>query len=358
MVSPVMAPTISLSFQPLSLRLKHPFGTASGTSADSHNLLVKLHYKDWIGYGEASPVWYHAETIETASSLLAAWQSNEELLGHDPFAITAIEKRMNAVVSGHASVKAAVEMALHDLCGKILKVSVLKMLGLSGFTQPMTDFTIGIDSLAMIEQKTNEAIAAGFQVLKVKLGTAYDKEIIKSVRSVTALPLRVDANGAWTPKQAIAMAHLLAQENVQLIEQPLPKSATVDDFRFVKEHSPLPIFADESVSTSSDVARFANAVDGVVIKLAKTGGIAEAMRCIHTARAHGMQIMLGCMVESSLGISAALQLSSLVDYLDLDGALLLAQDPFYGSISCNQGRLTFGDGVGLGACLHAGSASP
>jgi L-alanine-DL-glutamate epimerase-like enolase superfamily enzyme len=158
----------------------------------------------------------------------------------------------------------------------------------------------------------------------------------------------VDANGAWTAKQAIDMAHFLAEHGVQLIEQPLPRQASVDDFRFVRQGSPLPIFADESCCTSKDVARLANAVDGVVIKLAKTGGLLEALRVIHTARAHGMQLMFGCMVESSLSINAAVHLASLVDYLDLDGALLLANDPFDGVVF-DDGILRLPDRPGLGA---------
>jgi L-alanine-DL-glutamate epimerase-like enolase superfamily enzyme len=301
-----------------------------------------------IGYGEASPVSYHNETIETANALLKAWQ-NSDFLGDDPFAIELICQKMNKLVAGNASVKAAIEMALHDLCGKIANLPTYKMLGLSALAQPITDLTIGIDSLEMIEKKTQEAVDAGYKVLKIKQGTSYDKEIIKSVRQVSkTIPLRVDANGAWTAKQAIEMAHFLAEHGVQLIEQPLPRQASVDDFRFVRQGSPLPIFADESCCTSKDVARLANAVDGVVIKLAKTGGLLEAMRVIHTARAHAMQLMFGCMVESSLSISAAVHLAGLVDYLDLDGALLLLSDPFDGVVF-DDGFLRLPDRPGLGA---------
>ncbi len=338
---------IAISFEPLDLRTLHPFGISYGTSADSHNILVTLTYKDVVGYGEASPVEYHGENPETAAAVLKTWSATD-ILGDDPFAIAEICRKMDKSIAGHTSVKAAVEMALHDICGKIANLPTYKMLGLSGLKQPITDFTIGIDSLEMIEKKTKEAVDAGYKVLKVKQGTNYDKDIIKSVRKMAKdLPIRVDANGAWAPKQAILMSEFLAENNVQFIEQPLSKNASVDDFKFVRERSPLPIYADESISRSHDVARFANAIDGVVVKLAKTGGLLEAIKVIQTARAHGMQIMFGCMLESSLGVTAAVHLSSLVDHLDLDGALLLSNDPFNGA-KYDDGILKLTDLPGLG----------
>lgn len=338
---------IALEFEPLELKTAHPFGVSYGTSADSHNLLITLHYGDHVGYGEASPVSYHNETPETAHAVLKMWQ-RDALLGADPFAIAEVSRRMDLSIAGNFSVKAAVEMALHDLSGKIAGLPTYKMLGLSSHPQPITDFTIGIASLEMIEKKTHQAVEAGYKILKVKQGTDYDREIIRKVRKVAPnLPLRVDANGAWTPKKAIAMAHFLAEHNVQFIEQPLPKNSHADDFRFVRERSPLPIFADESVSRSYDVARLATAVDGIVVKLAKTGGLLEAIKAINTARAHSMQIMFGCMIESSIGITAAAHISSLVDYLDLDGAMLLAKDPFRGAVY-DDGYLRLPDRPGLG----------
>lgn len=339
---------IALSFEPLELRTKHPFGISYGTSCDSHNFLVTLKYDDVIGYGEASPVEYHGESPETAAALLQFW-AQSDLLGDDPFAIAEVCRKLDKSVAGHTSVKAGIEMAMHDICGKIANLPTYKMLGLSGLKQPITDFTIGIDNLETIEKKTREAVESGFKVLKVKQGTSYDREIIKSVRKMAPdTPIRVDANGAWTPKEAIKMSEFLAEYGVQFIEQPLPKNSGVDDFKFVREHSPLPIYADESISRSHDVARFAGAIDGVVVKLAKTGGLLEAIKVIQTARAHGMQIMFGCMLESSLGVTAAVHLSSLVDHLDLDGALLLSNDPFTGA-QYDDGILKLTDLPGLGA---------
>lgn len=338
---------IALKFEPLELQTAHPFGISYGTSEKTHNVLVKLWYDNHVGFGEAAPASYHHESQETVATVLKQWQS-EDFLGDDPFAIAEIMRKLDRSIAGHASAKAAVEMALHDLAGKVANVPTYKMLGLSHLSQPITDFTIGIDSLEMIEKKTAEAVEAGYKVLKVKQGTTYDKEIIRGVRKVAPnLPLRVDANGAWTPKQAVLMAEFLAEHNVQFIEQPLPKNAHVDDFRFVRERSPLPIYADESVARSNDVARLAGCVDGVVVKLAKTGGLLEALKVIHTARAHSMQIMFGCMIESSVGVTAAAHLQSLCDHLDLDGALLLANDPFVGC-QYDDGYLRLPDLPGLG----------
>jgi L-alanine-DL-glutamate epimerase-like enolase superfamily enzyme len=310
-------------------------------------VLVKLHYKDLVGLGEAAPAKYHNETPGTVLALLGAWQA-ESVLGDDPFAIAETMIRLDKLVAGNGSAKAAVEMAMHDLAGKVAGIPTWKMLGLSGLSQPITDFTIGIDSLDVIEKKTQEAVDAGYKVLKVKQGTAFDKEIIKRVRKVApTMPLRVDANGGWTPKQAISMAKFLAEHDVQFIEQPLPKYASVQDWALVREHSPLPIFADESIMRSSDVARLAGTIDGVVVKLAKTGGILEALKVIHTARAHSLQVMFGCMIESSIGVTAAAQLQSLCDHLDLDGSLLLANDPYKG-VRYDDGYLRLPDAPGLG----------
>ncbi len=338
---------IGVTIEPLDLKTAHPFGISYGTSEKHRNLLVKLKYKDLIGLGEAAPAKYHAETLETAEAALRIL-SKEEVLGDDPFAIAAVSARMDAIVAGNASAKAAIEIAMHDLAGKVAGLPTYKMLGLSGQTQPITDFTIGMATLDLIEKKTEEALAAGYKILKVKQGTTNDREIIKRVRKVAKdIPIRVDANGAWTPKQAIEMAKFLAEHGVHLIEQPLPKFAPVEDFRLVREHSPLPIFADESVCKSIDVARLAGAVDGVVVKLAKTGGLLEALRVIHTARAHAMQVMFGGMIESSIGVTAALQLQSLCDHLDMDGALLLADDPYIGA-EYDDGYMRLSGEPGLG----------
>lgn len=338
---------IKLRFEPLNLTTKHPFGISYGSTSTHTNTLVRLQFEDFEGLGEAAPASYHSESLETVQALLEKW-SKQDILGDDPFAIEEISRRLDKDIAGNNSAKAAVEMALHDLVGKITGQPTYRKLGLQGVKPPMTDFTIGIASLDVIESKTEEAVKAGYKILKVKQGTPYDEEIIKRVRSAAPnLPLRVDANGGWTPKQAVRMAHFLAENNVQFIEQPLPKFAHADDFRFVRERSPIPIYADESVCRAADVVRLAGAVDGVVVKLAKTGGIMEALKVIHTARAHSMDVMFGMMIESSIGVTASAQLQSLCDHLDLDGALLLANDPFQGA-EYQDGYMVLPDRPGLG----------
>lgn len=322
---------IILDYEPLMLTTKHPFGISYGSKAITENILVKLKYGEQIGYGESSPTSYHDETKETVMALFKQW-SQEDVLGGNPFEIQVVMNRLDKIVSGNRSAKAAIEMALHDLVGKLLNKPVLDIFGLRGLATPITDFTIGIDSLEIISEKTKEALNQGFKHLKVKQGTDNDKEIISTIRSVsTDIPIRVDANGAWTPNQAIEMSKFLAQHNVEFIEQPLPKNASIEDWKFTRFGSELPIYADESICVSHDVARLAGAIDGVVVKLMKTGGLQEALAVIHTARAHSLKIMIGCMIESSVGISAACQIAPLVDHLDLDGALLLADDPFKGA---------------------------
>jgi L-alanine-DL-glutamate epimerase-like enolase superfamily enzyme len=340
---------ISFTFEPLDLATAHPFGISYGTSTATRNVLVKVSFEGVTGLGEAAPASYHSEKRETVMAVLTLLKEREaEVFGNDPFAIEEITNRMDKVVAGNYAAKSAIEMALHDLTGKLANQPTYKMMGLSGTNYPMTDFTIAIDELSVIEKKTKEAVAAGYKMLKVKLGTSYDHQIIEIIRKVAPeLPLRVDANGGWSVKEAIKKSEFLASHNVEFIEQPLPKNSHVDDFRFVKERSPLPIFADETACRAFDVARLAGAVDGVVIKLAKCGGLLEARRAIAVARAHGMKVMFGMMIESSIGVTAAAQLQSLCDYLDLDGALLLKNDPYDGA-TYDDGYLRLPDRPGLG----------
>lgn len=346
-------PQIKLSFEKQILKTKMPFGISYGTKSDAKNILVKLTYDNLTGYGEAAPAPYHGETIDTVMALLQNF-SESEILGDDPFAITAIINRLDKTVSENYSAKCAIDVALHDLCGKIANLSISKMLGLSGLQSqmPQTDFTIGLDTIEIIKQKTKDALKEGFQILKVKQGTAngtdYDKQIIKAIREIApTTTLRVDANGGWTPKQAVMMSHFLVEQNVQYIEQPIHKHSSMEDFKYVKNNSAIPIFADESVMRAKDIVKLADCVDGVVMKLAKAGGIHEGIKFIQMARACDLQVMIGCMLESSCGITAAAHLAPLADYLDLDGALLLANDPFNGAI-CKSGLLEIPDAPGLG----------
>jgi L-alanine-DL-glutamate epimerase-like enolase superfamily enzyme len=237
-------------------------------------------------------------------------------------------------------------MALHDLLGKRLGVPVWRLWGLDPVDAPRSSFTIGIDEPEVMREKVREA--AEYDILKVKVGTARDREVLQMIRDeAPEKTLRVDANTAWTAKEAIRHIPLLEEFGVEFVEQPLPPE-DLEGLRTVRRRSRLPIIADESCEVASDVARLAGAVDGVNIKLAKCGSLREAIRIVHAARAHGMSVMIGCMVESTLGIAAAMQLAPLVDYADLDGAALLANDPFYGPGLENDGSLRFNDDPGFG----------
>ena len=236
--------------------------------------------------------------------------------------------------------------ALHDMIGKRLGVPVYKLWGLDPAASPPTSFTIGI---APDEETLRARVveAAQYPVLKIKLGTSWDERIVRIVRELAPKKvLRVDANAAWTPKHTLRMVPILQELGVEFVEQPLPPD-DLEGLRFVRERSSLPIVADESCLVASDIPKLAGAVDGINIKLAKCGGLREALRMIATARAHGMLVMAGCMIESSLGITAAAQFAPLLDCVDLDGAALVSNDPYVGA-TIDGGVIRIPDGAGLG----------
>jgi L-Ala-D/L-Glu epimerase len=230
--------------------------------------------------------------------------------------------------------------------GKKLGMPVWRLWGLDPAAAPRSSFTIGIDSPEVMREKVREA--AGYGILKIKVGTPRDREVLQMIRDLAPeKTLRVDANTAWTAKEAISRIPMLEEFGVEFVEQPLHPD-DLEGLRLVRKRSRLPIIADESCKTAADVAKLVGAVDGVNIKLAKCGSLREAIRIVHAARAHGMSVMIGCMIESTLGIAAAVQITPLVDYADLDGAALLADDPFYGPGLESDGRLRFSDDPGLG----------
>jgi L-alanine-DL-glutamate epimerase-like enolase superfamily enzyme len=268
------------------------------------------------------------------------------LAGADAWTLEGREQGMARALRGTPSARAAVSAALHDLAGKRLGVPLYRMWGLDRAASPPTSFTIGI---APDEETLRARVreAAPYPILKIKLGTTWDERIVRVVRELEpAKVLRVDANAAWTPKHALAMIPLLRELGVEFVEQPLP-AHDVAGLRFVRERSALPIIADESCLVATDIPGLAGAVDGINIKLAKCGGLREALRMIATARAHSMLVMCGCMVESSLGITAAAHLAPLLDYADLDGAALVANDPYVGA-RIEGGVVRIPDQAGLG----------
>jgi L-Ala-D/L-Glu epimerase len=336
---------MKLSHEIIALHTKHPFIIARGGSSEYRVVRVTVTDDDGLtGWGEAAPSKHYGETADTVVAALPAYAAVLE--GADAWSLEAIEHAMAKALRFNASARAAVSAALHDLAGQRLGVPVWRLWGLDPSASPATSFTIGIaPDEATLRERVREA--AGYPVLKIKLGSAWDERIVRIVREMEpGKVLRVDANAAWTPKHALRMIPLLQELGVEFVEQPLP-AHEIEGLRFVRERSPLPIIADESCLVSTDIPALAGAVDGINIKLAKCGGLREALRMVATARAHGMSVMCGCMVESSLGITAAAQLAPLLDYADLDGAALVTNDPYVGA-SIEGGTVRLPEEPGLG----------
>jgi L-alanine-DL-glutamate epimerase-like enolase superfamily enzyme len=335
--------TLTLSTEILSLRTRHPFIIARGGQSDYRTVMVRITDGDGHeGWGEAAATRFYGETLETVQAVLPRYGQE---LGSDPQQLEAIEGRLLAAVSGNAAARVAISSALHDLVAKRAGLSLCRYWGLDPAAAPRSTFTIGMDNAAMVRQKVEEA--AEYPVLKIKLGGPHDLELLQAIRSATDRELRVDANCGWTAVQAIAMLPVLAEFGVTLLEQPVaPRD--LEGLARIRRQASIPIIADESCVTSSDIAPLVGKVDGINIKLAKCGSLREALRMIAIARAHSMMVMVGCMIESSLGITAAAHLTPLVDIVDLDGAALLAQDPFVGAtIAGGQVRLPDGPGLGV-----------
>lgn len=332
---------MNLTANTIRLNLVHPFRISRSVSAYKENILVTLDDGEHVGVGEAAPSAYYGEDAATVHASLARVR---DWLDMDVFALDVWDRQLQTAFPTQGSVRAAVEMALHDLIGKKLGLPLYRLFGLDPSRLPVTSFTIGIDDLSKIREKVRAA--AGFPVLKIKLGTDRDLDILAAIREETNATLRVDANAGWDREQALRMVALLPAYGVELIEQPL-KRDDLEGLRQLKEQSPIPIFVDESVLMASDVAKIAGFVDGINIKLMKCGGLREALRLIHVARAHGLKIMLGCMIETSVAITAAAHLASLVDFTDLDGNLLISNDPYRG-VTAHNGRLHLPDLPGIG----------
>lgn len=340
---------MKLTWETLELRTRHPFNIArEDKPMERTGVWVRLRDSDGVeGWGEAAPQAFYGETTETVTGVLPLLSRVLEEAGEgDPFALERVEGALHHALAHNGSARVAISAALHDLVGKRLGVPVWKLWGLDPAAAPRSSFTIGIDTLDVMRQKVREA--AAYPILKIKVGTPRDFEVLAMIREeAPGKTIRVDANTAWTAKQAIAAIPILADFGVEFVEQPLP-AHDLAGLKLVREASPLPIVADESVETAADVAKLAGVVDGVNIKLTKCGSLREAVRIVHAARAHGMSVMLGCMLETTLGIAAAVQLAPLVDYVDLDGAALLAEDPFSGPGMEEDGRLRFNSEAGLG----------
>jgi L-alanine-DL-glutamate epimerase-like enolase superfamily enzyme len=334
--------SLRLTTEVIALRTRHPFVIVRGGSSDYRVVWVRLTDGDGLeGWGEADPSSYYKETADT---VLAALRKIEPHLPDDPFALEPAEARFAQLVPNDRAARAALSAALHDLIGKRLGQPVWRLWGLDPARAPQSSFTIGLDTPERMRQKVGEA--APYPILKIKLGTDRDEEILRTIRDATDKPIRVDANAGWTRQRAIHMLPMLREFGVEFLEQPLPPD-DLEGIAAVRREGVLPVIVDESCLVATDIPHLAGVADGINIKLAKCGSLREALRMIATARAHGMLVMVGCMIESSLGITAAAQLASLLDAADLDGAALTANDPFVGA-TIDHGKICVPRDPGLG----------
>jgi len=330
--------SMKLRFHPFDLQLRHVFTIANNSRTTTPVMLTELEYDGIIGYGEASMPPYLGETQKSAAEFLTKVDLSSF---KDPFELEDI------IVGDHAA-KASVDIALHDLVGKIIKQPWHKLWGLNPSKTPNTSFTIGIDTPEVVKEKVKEADV--YKILKVKLGRDNDKEMIQTIRSVTNKPICADVNQGWKDKQmALDMIQWLATQGVVFIEQPMSKLA-VDDIAWLTQHSPLPIIADEAVQTVNDVAGASKIYSGINIKLMKCGGMRNAWKMANLAKALGMKVMIGCMTETSCAISAAAQLSPLATWADLDGNLLISND-IYDGTKVVDGKIILSDLPGIGIKL-------
>ena len=344
---------MKLTHEIVALRTKNPFVIARGGESEYRVVRITVTDRDgaW-GWGEAAPSKFYGETADTVVQVLPLLGAAIE--GMDGWSLEAMEHALARAIRFNGAARAGVSAALHDLAGKRLGVPLYRLWGLDPAASPPSSFTIGIapdeDTL-----RARVADAAQYPVLKLKLGSSWDERIVRVVRELAPdKVLRVDANAGWTPKSALRIIPLLQELGVEFVEQPLPPG-DLEGLRFVRERSALPIVADESCLVSGDIPKLAGVVDGINIKLAKCGGLREALRMVATARAHDMLVMAGCMIESSLGITAAAHFAPLLDCADYDGAALVANDPYLGA-TIESGRIEMPSGAGLGVALR--SVSP
>ncbi|RMF61265.1 MAG: dipeptide epimerase [Calditrichaeota bacterium] len=325
------------------LNLVHTWTISRNSSDFKENVFVKLEKDGIVGYGEAAPNVRYGENAQLTVQRI----HEAESIYHstDFFHYMDIKEKLDNTILDQSCAKAALDIALMDWIGKAFGVPLYKLWGLNTSHAPVTSFSIGIDTPEVIKQKVKEA--EPYPILKVKVGTKRDEEIIGAVRSVTDKPIRVDANEGWKSKEeALEKIQWLKTQGVEFIEQPLP-SDMIEETAWLRERVDMPIIADEAVKTAADIPKLAGAYDGINIKLMKSGGLLEAWRMIQIAKALNLKIMLGCMIESSIAISAAAHLAPYVDWADLDGNLLISNDPFSG-VKVNKGKFIYNDKPGLG----------
>lgn len=334
-----------LRFKPYTLQLKYPFGVAGNTRTTTPVVLTEIEYDGVIGYGEASLPPYLGETQKSVISFL----SQLSLASFSPFEPKEILIYVNNLLPGNTAAKASIDIALHDLFGKLNNIPCYKMFGANPSLMPKTSITIGIDTEEVIAKKVNET--AGFDVLKIKLGSADDKKIINTIRNATQKTLSVDVNQGWKDKHfALEMIQWLNEQNVLFVEQPMPKEM-LNEISWLTERSPLPIIADESIQRLSDLDNIKNGCHGINIKLMKCTGMYEAKQLIDKAREYNLKILIGCMNESSCANMAAAQLAPLADWVDLDGPFLINNNPFKDP-EIKDGKIVLSETPGIGLELR------
>ena len=334
---------LHMKFFPYELKLAHVFTVASYSRTTTPDVQVELEWEGVTGYGEASMPPYLGQSVETVTNFLNKVDLSQF---NDPFKMEDILTYVDSLSPGDGAAKCAIDIALHDLVGKLLGQPWYKLWGLDPAKAPSTTFTIGIDTPEVVKEKTLEAVGK-FNILKVKVGLDTDVEMIETIRTVTDVPLAVDANQGWKDRsKALDEIFWLKEHGIVMVEQPMPKEQ-LDDIAWLTERSPLPIFADESIQRMKDIPSLMGAYNGINIKLMKCTGMREGWKMANMARALGMKVMVGCMTETSCAVSAAAQFSPYVDFADLDGNLLIANDRFDG-VKVVDGKLTLPDRPGIG----------
>ena len=334
---------LHMKFFPYELKLAHVFTVASYSRTTTPDVQVEITWEGVTGYGEASMPPYLGQSVETVTNFLNKVDLSQF---NDPFKMEDILSYVDSLSEGDGAAKCAIDIALHDLVGKLLGQPWYKLWGLDPAKAPSTTFTIGIDTPDVVKEKTLEAVGK-FNILKVKVGLDTDVEMIETIRTVTDVPLAVDANQGWKDRsKALDEIFWLKEHGIVMVEQPMPKEM-LDDIAWLTERSPLPIFADESIQRMKDIPSLMGAYNGINIKLMKCTGMREGWKMANMARALGMKVMVGCMTETSCAVSAAAQFSPYVDFADLDGNLLIANDRFDG-VKVVNGKLTLPDRPGIG----------
>ena len=334
---------LSLRFYPYELQLAHTFTVSSYSRTTTPDVQVEIDFDGFTGYGEASMPPYLGHTVESVCAFLSKVDLSRF---QSPFLLEDIMEYLDSLSDGDSPAKAAIDIALHDLCGKLLGEPLFRIWGYNPAKAGPTTFTIGIDTPKIVREKTLEC-AGLYRILKVKVGLDSDEQMIRTIRSVTDLPLAVDANQGWTDREeALDMLYWLHERGVKMAEQPMPKEQ-MDDIAWLTERAPMPVIADESCQRLCDIKRLKGVYSGINIKLMKCTGIREAYKMMVYARAEGMKVMIGCMTETSCAVTAAASLSPLVDFADLDGNLLIAND-LYEGVGLRNGRLTLPHRPGLG----------